>query len=107
MATKCSLVRAGIHQLPPNGPGLSYLLHQPSSSVEGAARSTTTRAALIAHPFGRLGGRKEDHVVAALAEVLAEEGYAVVRYDARGAGESEGSASWTCVFFQLPPSPTD
>ncbi|PRQ77425.1 Alpha/Beta hydrolase fold, partial [Rhodotorula toruloides] len=49
-----------------------------------------TRAALIAHPFGRLGGRKEDHVVAAIAELLADEGYAVIRYDARGAGESEG-----------------
>lgn len=40
-------------------------------------------------------------MVTAVAELLADEGYAVVRYDARGAGESEGSASWTCVFFQL------
>jgi alpha/beta superfamily hydrolase len=38
-----------------------------------------------------------------VTDVLAERGYAVVRFDARGAGESEGSASWTCVHFT--PSP--
>jgi hypothetical protein len=38
-------------------------------------------------------------VVVALMARLVEEGWAVVRYDARGAGESGGRASWTYVTF--------
>ncbi|GAA5974090.1 hypothetical protein JCM11641_003428 [Rhodosporidiobolus odoratus] len=71
------------------GPTLSYALHLPCSAL------APIKAALIAHPYGRLGGCKEDHVVASLVETLAREGWAVIRYDARGAGESGGSASWT------------
>ncbi|GAA5928998.1 hypothetical protein JCM10213_004964 [Rhodosporidiobolus nylandii] len=82
-------VQYATHKAPNGGPALSYALHLPADS------SAVAKAALIAHPYGRLGGCKEDHVVVALAEMLAREGYAVVRFDARGAGESGGPASWT------------
>ncbi|GAA5910925.1 hypothetical protein JCM6882_001933 [Rhodosporidiobolus microsporus] len=86
-------VRSATYTISNGGPTLSYAVHLPPSS---SANSTVlTKAALIAHPFGRLGGCKEDHVVVALARMLADEGWAVVRYDARGAGQSGGSASWT------------
>ncbi|GAA6000858.1 hypothetical protein JCM10207_004693 [Rhodosporidiobolus poonsookiae] len=81
-------LRHGTHTLA-DGTTLDYCLHTP------AAPPPQPKAALVAHPWGRLGGRKEDHVVVALADTLADEGWTVVRYDARGAGQSGGSASWT------------
>ncbi|GAA5826105.1 hypothetical protein JCM11251_007167 [Rhodosporidiobolus azoricus] len=88
-----SVVRSGSYTLSNGGPTLAYTVHLPSTLSTDSSRPT--KAALVAHPFGRLGGSKDDHVVVALAETLAEQGWAVVRYDARGAGESGGSASWT------------
>lgn len=74
-----------------DGTVIRYVLHTPTQTVSGICK-----LALIAHPLGRLGGSKEDHVVTALATMLSNElGYIVCRYDARGAGESSGSASWT------------
>ncbi|BGP13266.1 hypothetical protein JCM10213v2_001185 [Rhodosporidiobolus nylandii] len=64
-------VQYATHKAPNGGPALSYALHLPADS------SAVAKAALIAHPYGRLGGCKEDHVVVALAEMLAREGYAV------------------------------
>lgn len=90
-------VTHGTHTLRSGGPKLAYALSHPPDPRR--------RAALIAHPYGRLGGSKDDHVVQALADVLVEEGYAVVRFDARGAGESEGSTSWTCAEVSLPGFP--
>ncbi|POY73512.1 hypothetical protein BMF94_3449 [Rhodotorula taiwanensis] len=83
-------VRHGTHTIEPGGPTLSYSLHQPNS-----ARTDDARAAIIAHPYGRLGGCKEDHVVVAIVDALAGRGYTVLRYDARGSGSSTGSVSWT------------
>lgn len=91
MTTQRQTVERGTHSISPDGPTLDFALHHPTD----AGRSC--RAALIAHPYGRLGGCKEDHVVVALAEKLASEGWTVLRYDARGAGASTGSVSWTCV----------
>lgn len=71
-----------------NGPTLAYVLHRPTPS-------RPTKLALIAHPLGRLGGSKEDHVVVTVAHALAEQGYNVCRYDARGAGDSTGSGSFS------------
>lgn len=88
-------IEHGTHTLRAGSPTLSYDLHRPPAST-----TAPRRAALIAHPYGRLGGSKDDHVVQALAHLLADEGFLVVRFDARGAGESTGSTSWTCV----PPS---
>ncbi|GAA6064378.1 hypothetical protein JCM10212_000487 [Sporobolomyces blumeae] len=89
------------------GVSLSYVVSGPLSPRTGAAPPlrpqendsrpprTTTRLALIAHPWSRLGGSKRDHVVVALESVLVSEGYSVVRYDSRGAGESQGVPTWT------------
>lgn len=90
MTSTTAQVTYGTVQLP-NGPTITYALHTPASSP-----NQNVRLALVAHPLGRLGGSKEDHVVTALAGLLSNElGYIVCRYDARGAGESTGSASWT------------
>ncbi|SGY69279.1 BQ5605_C004g02985 [Microbotryum silenes-dioicae] len=68
---------------------LSYALTHPTSDPP-------TRLALLAHPWGRLGGSKDDHVVVGVMNALVKEGYAVCRYDARGVGGSVGvSATWT------------
>lgn len=53
------------------------------------------RFALIAHPWGRLGGCKDEPVTRCLAHSLASQGWTVFIYDARGVGDSKGSASWT------------
>jgi alpha/beta superfamily hydrolase len=56
------------------------------------------RLALIAHPWGRLGGSLNDHVVQSLASCLIDKhGYSVVLMNSRGVGRSKGSASFTCV----------
>ncbi|GAA5850865.1 hypothetical protein JCM8547_009113 [Rhodosporidiobolus lusitaniae] len=94
------------HTIPNGGPTLAYSLHLPSppssfsspsssSSRPSHADAPITRVALIAHPWGSFGGSRDDHVVVALARSLAMEGWAVVRYDARGAGERSGRASWS------------
>ncbi|GAA5863431.1 hypothetical protein JCM1840_007525 [Sporobolomyces johnsonii] len=83
-------VQEGTLELPA-GPTLAYSLHFPTAT----SRSNLRQAALIAHPYGRLGGSRHDHVVVALARMLAEEGWLVCRHDARGAGNSTGSGSWT------------
>lgn len=71
----------------PGHPALSYTLHHPSTP--------TNHLALLAHPLGRLGGSQRDPLILALTQMLVGEGWTVCTYDARGAGESEGSASWT------------
>lgn len=87
MTSQRQTVEHGTHSISPDGPTLAWALHHPTQAGY--------RAALIAHPYGRLGGCKEDHVVVALAEKLASEGWTVLRYDARGAGVSTGSVSLT------------
>ena len=72
------------------GPDLAYSLHRPP--VDPASR---LKLCLIAHPLGRLGGNRNDHVVVAVAQALVEDGWTVCRYDSRGAGGSTGSPSWT------------
>ncbi|GAA5873349.1 hypothetical protein JCM3774_005951 [Rhodotorula dairenensis] len=86
-----STITHGTYTVPQSGPTLAYSLHQPTTP----AQPTATRAALIAHPYGRLGGCKDDHVVVSLVESLAANGWTVLRYDARGSGSSTGSVSWT------------
>lgn len=46
--------------------------------------------ALVCHPHPRFGGDLDNPVVRALAEALAAEGLAVLRFNFRGAGASEG-----------------
>ncbi|GAA5969366.1 hypothetical protein JCM3765_001284 [Sporobolomyces pararoseus] len=76
----------------PDGTNLAHVLHSP---LARESSPSIPKLAIIAHPWGRLGGSKNDHMVVALSKLLCEEGYHVVRFDCRGSGESEGSASWT------------
>lgn len=86
------LIHHSTHTLP-DGISLSYTLHLSNrSTLESASKR---KLALVAHPWGRLGGTKNDHMVISVSRMLQKEGWDVVRYDSRGSGESEGSASWT------------
>ncbi|KAM0751611.1 hypothetical protein T439DRAFT_355518 [Meredithblackwellia eburnea MCA 4105] len=80
-------------QLPNNGPSLAYTLFTPQN--ESNSSPTQTKLALIAHPLGRLGGSQHDHVVQSLARSFVSQGWIVCTYDARGAGNSSGSASFS------------
>lgn len=72
------------------------------------------RGAIVAHPYAPLGGSLEDHVVTETTKSLVQEGYIVMTFnfrcailmvmcllsaltdtEARGAGDSQGRASWT------------
>ncbi|GAA5914513.1 uncharacterized protein JCM6883_003188 [Sporobolomyces salmoneus] len=88
MSQRTESIKDGTTTLP-DGTHLSYSVHFPLD------QSTLAKLALVAHPFGRLGGSKNDHMVQSLSRMLCKEGYIVVRFDCRGAGESEGKASWT------------
>lgn len=75
-----------------DGPEFGYTLHRPTvDSDPGGA----LKLCLVAHPLGRLGGSRNDHVVLAITRALGEDGWIVCRFDSRGAGESTGSPSWT------------
>lgn len=76
-----------------DGVELAYTLRYPRQLDLPA----TTKIAIIAHPYGRLGGSKDDHVVIQLSRLLARDGWAVVTFDARGCGSSTGSASFKGV----------
>ncbi|KAI5477416.1 alpha/beta hydrolase, N-terminal domain protein [Pseudohyphozyma bogoriensis] len=56
----------------PSGISLAYILQQPTTPPPAP------KAAIIAHPYGRLGGAKEDHVLAGVARVLVEDGWTVL-----------------------------
>lgn len=61
------------------------------------AAEHVTRFALLAHPYGRLGGSSRDPVIRRLAFHLASLNWMVVLFDARGIGSSTGRASWTSL----------
>ena len=71
-----------------------------------ASSSSSCRGlAILAHPFGRLGGSFDDPVITHLASVLLTHAHLrVVRFNSRGVGKSGGSPSWTgkseCSDFQ-------
>ncbi|GAC96653.1 hypothetical protein PHSY_004236 [Pseudozyma hubeiensis SY62] len=62
-----------------------------------ASSATSCRGlAIVAHPFGRLGGSLDDPVVTHLASLLLTHAHLrVVRFNSRGVGKSGGSPSWT------------
>ena len=72
-----------------DGTAIAYTVYAP---LANAARHGI---ALLAHPYGPLGGSQRDHVVVAVARALSSAGYRVFTYDARGAGSSQGKTSWT------------
>src|SRR6516225_6660796 len=49
------------------------------------------RAAIICHPHPQYGGDMDNSVVTAATQALAERGFATLRFNFRGVGESEGS----------------
>ncbi|KOS15601.1 hypothetical protein Malapachy_2620 [Malassezia pachydermatis] len=51
--------------------------------------------AVIAHPYGFLGGSQDDVTVKIIARILTQQGLYAVTYNARGIGESEGRGSWS------------
>lgn len=66
-----------------------------NSGHAGFAGDVATRVAIIAHPYGFLGGSLHDHVVQTLKDTLCREGVPVLLYNSRGVGKSSGRASWT------------
>lgn len=79
------------------------------SVVQDPAAAVSSRScrglAIIAHPFGRLGGSLNDPIVTHLAALLITHAQLrVVRFNSRGIGKSAGSPSWTgkseCQDFQ-------
>lgn len=53
------------------------------------------KSAFIAHPYARLGGSLNDHVVQSLATRLHKRGYSIYLINARGAGNSVGTPSFS------------
>ncbi len=47
--------------------------------------------AVVAHPLTTMGGTMDNKIVTTLAKTFAELGFAALRFNFRGAGESEGS----------------
>jgi len=64
-------------------------------SLEGrlAAPSEAKRAAVVCHPHPQYGGDMDNPVVVSAAHALAACGVAVLRFNFRGVGDSEGSYS--------------
>jgi alpha/beta superfamily hydrolase len=50
--------------------------------------------AIISHPYGPLGGNLNNNVVVAVGKSLSELGIAILRYDSRGSGGSNGRTTW-------------
>lgn len=79
----------------------SVVQDPPSQALSSSCRGL----AIVAHPFGRLGGSLDDPIVTHLAALfLTHARLRVVRFNSRGVGKSGGSASWTgrseCNDFQ-------
>ncbi|KAI9042641.1 uncharacterized protein KD926_005247 [Aspergillus affinis] len=79
-----------------DGIQLDCRLHVPRqlSEPEGTRRGPIC-GAIVAHPYASLGGCYDDPVVNFVGSELLEAGYVVGTFNFRGAGESEGSTSWT------------
>ncbi|KAK4052101.1 hypothetical protein OIV83_002395 [Microbotryomycetes sp. JL201] len=89
-------VQHGTYKLPAAEPELAYTIYMPDADGPPHA-ATISKLALVAHPLGRLGGNRNDHVVKSIALSLASENFVVLAYDSRGAGESTGSPSFSLV----------
>ena len=89
VATAADLPVPAPVRFPPRG--------EPTLSLEGVLH-TPARAGqepvpglVVCHPDPRMGGAMDDRVVTALTSAAAEGGYAVLRFNFRGVGHSEGS----------------
>ncbi len=74
-----------LHKFSVNGPAghLEGIAHLP----EGTPRAI----AVVAHPLPIMGGTMENKVVTTLTKTFAELGFAALRFNFRGVGESQGS----------------
>ncbi|KAK1142868.1 hypothetical protein N8T08_007302 [Aspergillus melleus] len=79
-----------------DGIQLDCRLHVPRELSEPEdTRRGLICGAIVAHPYATLGGCYDDPVVNFVGCELLEAGYVVGTFNFRGAGESEGSTSWT------------
>ncbi|KAL3473396.1 Alpha/Beta hydrolase protein [Aspergillus californicus] len=76
-----------------DGIQLSCRIYLPQESSR--AGSQWWQGAIVAHPYASLGGSYDDPVVSFIGAELLEAGYVVGTFNFRGAGDSEGSTSWT------------
>ncbi len=70
------------------GLSIEALLHLP----EGAANKVP--GVVICHPHPRYGGDMQNNVVRGLTERLVSDGFAALRFNFRGVGNSEGEFDW-------------
>ncbi|PLB54604.1 hypothetical protein P170DRAFT_344400 [Aspergillus steynii IBT 23096] len=79
-----------------DGIQLDCRLHVPRqlSAPENPHRGPIS-GAIVAHPYATLGGCYDDPVVNFVGSELLDAGYVLGTFNFRGAGESEGSTSWT------------
>eukprot|EP00960_Hanusia_phi_P068002 766749-Hanusia_phi.AAC.4 len=69
----------------------------PSSGNLSQPGLPTLPAAVLCHPWGRLGGCMDDHVILSVRNALIDQGFLVCRFNFRGVGNSSGSGSFTGV----------
>lgn len=68
-------------------------LHGPAGQLEGVWHlpdAEPSAIAVIAHPLPTMGGTMENKIVTTLAKTFVELGYAALRFNFRGVGNSEG-----------------
>ncbi|ORX53191.1 alpha/beta-hydrolase [Hesseltinella vesiculosa] len=71
--------------------------YQGPSSQEHENTTTETKAIIIAHPYGPLGGNMQNNVVMALHRWFTAQNYVTVSFNFRGSGRSSGRTSWTGI----------
>ena len=68
-----------------DGLAIEGLLHLPQNSADKAP------GVVLCHPHPRYGGDMNNNVITALTARLVEDGFAILRFNFRGVGNSEGS----------------
>ena len=71
---------------------LEGFLHMPPPSDVSDDRGAP--GVVVCHPHPRQGGNMRSSVVIGVADALVASGFAVMRFNFRGVGESEGAFSW-------------
>ncbi|KAG5929885.1 hypothetical protein E4U42_004077 [Claviceps africana] len=80
-----------------DGLSLDCRIYHPASlaAINVRAASWKKQAAVVAHPYGPMGGCYDDGVLGSVAARLLGAGYLVGTFNFRGAGHSAGRTSWT------------
>lgn len=69
---------------------LEGVWHLPDACTEPGRSTEPAAVAVVAHPLPTMGGTMEHKIVTTLAKTFAELGYAALRFNFRGVGNSEG-----------------